>query len=261
MESNVSLAIPALRNIEAAYTKALELRQIGFLGPILVSINAFGTDQGHTEIDERFRKLRCDLFIHKSDLGLYGNFKFLLDNIQTTHFMWVALDDFPPKDLLANNWIAPQLSDLTIGTIELVNYSDKGFGSRIETISPSKFFKCDELQIHPGFVFGVWRTEFLKKNWPKKSMDWLDTYVLFCARKFGKVQVSYDVGSWVIGYSQKSPHRVNGVFHNPLRWFRAVLKVYLARHEISQYINFVRVFAGKLHFGLIELLQSVRLKR
>jgi hypothetical protein len=172
--------------------------------------------------------------------------------------MWVALDDSPPDGLLNSHWKPNPHVDLTIGRIDLTEFSFRGFGRVIEEIDASSFSSSDALQIHPGFVFGVWRTEFVRQVWPQHSMDWLDTFILLCARTNGRVELAEALGPWILGHSNKAPHKVNGRFHNPLRWGLQVLRLYGFRRSPRDYVSLLRAFAGKAHFGLIELKESFK---
>jgi hypothetical protein len=253
--NGISLAVPVLRDVDKAYSKVKSLRAGGFLGPILVSINSWDGYLGARETSRRFELLGCKVYLHTDDKGLYGNFKFLLDKIETSHFMWVALDDSPPSKLWTSKWRPGSSTDLVIGNMNLTEFSKGAFGEVIERIDSSDFFTCDELNIQPGFIFGIWKTEFARKVWPNNAMDWLDTYILLCARIQGIVVQHHDAGPWTIGHTSKSPHRVNGKFHNPIRWFFKVLLLYGFGKPLKVYVSLFRSLAAKAQFSLEELKQ------
>lgn len=257
LKPGFSIGIPAFEDLESARSKVLSLRKCGFRGPIVVSVNSASSDSGARSADA-FRGMNCRVYLHGHNKGLYGNFKFILDSVETSHFMWVALDDFPPEQLLSGDWKPSSVSDLTIGNLAVTEFLTSGYGKLLESVPVSTFFECDPLQIHPGYVFGVWKTEFVRSIWPRNSMDWLDTYLLLCARTSGKVESLSDSGPWIIGHSLKSPHKVNGWFLNPLSWGFEVLRLYGWKQPLKVYFHLARTFAGKVRFGINEL--KVRLR-
>ena len=256
----MTLAIPVLRDTDSAFTKVRTLRQSGFKGPLIVSVNSWVGGQDPKELYARFRPFGCEIYLHDHDKGLYGNFKFLVDRIYTSHLMLVALDDQPPATIWSSNWEPDPKADLTIGKINVTEHSSRGFGALVETVDASSFFSCNSLRIYPGFVFGIWRTEFIKKYWPKYSMDWLDMFILFCARTRGTVELVDELGAWIIGHSNKAPHKLNGRFHNPLKWGWQILLIYGWREPPLKYFALLREFAGKARFGLDELKESIKIQ-
>ena len=257
LKPGFSIGIPVLEDLESASKKVLSLRKCGFEGPIIVSVNSASSDC-ETRSTYAFRDMNCRVYLHGHNKGLYGNFKFILDSVETSHFMWVALDDFPPEQLLSGDWKPSSDSDLSIGSLAVTESLSSGYGKVLESVPASTFFTCDPLQIHPGYVFGVWKTEFARSVWPRKSMDWLDTFILLCARTLGKVEAISDSGMWIIGHSQKSPHKVNGRFHNPLSWGCEVLRLYGWKQPMKVYLHLARTFAGKARFGITELKEYLR---
>lgn len=257
MLTGLTIAIPVLSDVDSAIRKVRAVRGAGFGGRIIVSINSWGVEKDSKDIQLQFKLLDCEIHLHKNNKGLYGNFKFLLDQVETSHFMWTALDDVPPAKILESSWRVGLAADLVIGDLNLMEFNSGEFGPTVESINASSFFLCDELQIHPGFVFGVWRTEFVREVWPKSPMDWLDTYILLCARTNGTVKVAEVKDPWTIGQSQKAPHKVNGRFHNPIRWGWKVLCLYGFRKSPKKYLSLMRAFAGKVHFGINELSESL----
>lgn len=252
LDPNLTLAIPVFRNLNLAIQKVQLLRQMGFRGPIVASVNGAPMSPNSREL-ESFSALNCQLFVHQENLGLYGNFKFLADIVQTSHFAWVAIDDIPPLCIL-NNWIPEPTADLMIGNIETRLFSDQGHGELLGEMSSELFFSMNPFSIHPSFIFGVWKVEFLKRSWPSKSMDWLDTYLLLRARLEGKVVTIPDREPWVIGAIKKDPHRVNGRFHSPIRWGFEVLRLSSTYRTPRFYRYFLRASVGRILFSVAEFL-------
>jgi hypothetical protein len=250
--SSLSLCVPVLRDIDSAYLKAQLLRQMDFKGPLLVSINDSARDLNDDETS-LFKNLGCTVYTHRQNLGLYGNFKFLADNTNTSHFAWVALDDIPSRDIL-KDWLPNLSATLTIGRIEVRNYSAKEHGRLLESISTDAFFESNPFSINPSFLFGIWKTDFIRTAWTEKSMDWLDTYILLQARIQGPVETIVVEDPWIIGATNKSPHKVNGKFHLPIMWGLEVFKLDIFQLKKGLLGFFSRALWGRIIFSVSEII-------
>ena len=246
--------MPAYREIARAYDKAKQIRELGFRGELLVSIN-----ESVIPLDDhwlsKFEALRCEVFSHEHNIGLYGNFRFLVDRVKTSHFAWVALDDVPPVSLLLS-WEPRQDVDLSIGEVEIRVFQGGAHGALLGSITTEDFFSGNPLSLHPSFIFGVWRTDFVKAVWPAQNMDWLDTYLLLRVRTEGRAQVICDIEPWVIGSSSKRPHKVNGRFLNPIKWCVQVLRS--GSPNQWGYLDLLKDFALKARFSIREFVSGLR---
>jgi len=255
--SNLTIGIPSLRNVDAALDKAEWIRNLGFSGDLVVSVNDAGNLDNYMSM-ERAKRLSTEVYFQSSNIGLYENFEFLLRKSKSTYFMWVAIDDEPPS-----KWIREDFGegdpDLRVCRLDLREFENNKLGEVKFTFSPQKyFFESSPFEIQPGFIFGVWRTEFLKKIWPSKSMDWLDSYILLAVRLEGDVGLaSSDVYS-SLGHTDKPPKRVNGKFHNPIGWALAVIRLLGSNKPFPIYWEFLRSLKVRVTFSVMEIFQYLK---
>lgn len=209
--SQIEVGIPSFMDFEAPLKLALGLRKAGFEGKIHISVN--GSDLIPDPYLAQAFECAARLTIQKSNLGLYGNFKFLVDSATAEWFTWLAVDDEP--NLVALQSPMNDGFDLLYFNFMLVRTMSSGgpaeeFG--IKDPFESKNFFTPE----PSAIFGIWRTEWLSAIFPAKAFDWLDIYLLVRTRAHGRL--SKGPGVQKIGFQEKVPHSVNGRFHAPLGW-------------------------------------------
>jgi glycosyltransferase involved in cell wall biosynthesis len=65
---------------------------LSYVDEILIGINPMPGDDD-TVLSLIKSDSRIKVFIHSEDLGLYGNFRFLLKQAQTKYFVWHCTDD------------------------------------------------------------------------------------------------------------------------------------------------------------------------
>ena len=92
MTKTIEIGIPVLERLDLALLKAQQLRERGFNEHIHISVN-LGRGQQVAPIPANLGSLQISL--HESDMGLYGNFKFLMESANSDLFAWVAIDDLP----------------------------------------------------------------------------------------------------------------------------------------------------------------------
>lgn len=191
---------------------------------ILISINP--GDIG-VEIPAIYLEASNFKFIwQKVDLGLYGNFRFLLQSAENELFCWFCVDDNVSKDIsdICKHAVDTQ-SDLTIPSWQLDEYDMKS--ARYE--GKPKFGELPDLtniytrvlaslNIDPSWMFGVWKTSYLKNIFPKENFDWLDCDILQEVLLNGKVSIFNSVNPALIGthYTfNRRPNAVNSRGHSP----------------------------------------------
>lgn len=262
----VEAGIPVLGEVEVGIAQARNLREGGFGGKIHVSVN-------HSSgISKQVRMAADALGIrvseHKVNLGLYGNFRFLVDSARADKFFWLAVDDSPPWDLL--NFLAHEPGDrdetLLWSQTQLVPELKPNRNHQAE-YPHSRFTEGFErkniFDFHPSHIFGIWDLGWLKANFPPSNFDWLDVYLLSLAYLEGTTKLV--PGLRQIGTTKKAPHRVNGRYHRPFGW--TLHAGYLAiRHAKQENIGFLfaqnlkakALFSAKefLRYHLIRLRTS-----
>lgn len=216
---DVSAGLPTLREFEPALVQAEKLRKNGFLGEIHISVNATGFISPKDRL--RAREIGVRVSEQAEDLGLYGNFRFLVHQASKTHFFWLANDDEPPWSILWFLESEPNFSReailLTCANILVRGpgrADDSGRRTQIRWVAPPIW--RDIFDHHPTHIFGLWNTEWVQRSFPDVSFDWLDVYLLALASKTGRIQVC--PGSRRIGLRNGEPHRVNGRYHRVGGW-------------------------------------------
>lgn len=127
------------------------------------------------------------------NLGLYKNFKFVLDEAKGQYFMWLCGDDSISEDYISNNvyFLAKNLEYVSAYSLVLYDYMngvkighdynfEHSFRDRLRS-----FFE-DPFQSH-GILFSLIRTDVLRKfpglGKSYFAADWfLDLYLLHCGK-------------------------------------------------------------------------------
>jgi hypothetical protein len=184
---------------------------------ILVSINPGYTD---VEIPSTYLEAPNFKFIwQKDDLGLYGNFRFLLQNSETQLFCWFCVDDNVSGSLGdICEYAIDTHSDLTISCWQLDEYDlesaqyegNARFGI-LPDLTNSYTRVLASLNIDPSWMFGVWKTSYLKEIFPKNDFDWLDCDILQEVLLKGKVSIFTSAKPALIGTHYKLNRQPNAV--------------------------------------------------
>ncbi len=184
---------------------------------VLVSINPGNTD---VEIPGKyFEASNFKFFWQKDDLGLYGNFRFLLQNAETRLFCWFCIDDNISSDIadICQHAIDTQ-SDLTITSWQLDEYDMKSaryegnavFGD-LPNLTNSYNRMLASLNIDPSWMFGVWKTGYLQNIFPRADFDWLDCDLLQNVLINGQVSIFTSANPALIGTHYKLNRKPNAV--------------------------------------------------
>lgn len=215
------------------------------------------------DLHRRFsRNKRVKFSFHTTDIGLYGNFRFLARNCTSAKFMWWCFDDRISSDLQSLFDFAESSSrGLTLGKFDLQEFDPSSleyFGKRIEGSLPrteTEFHRLTSaLNCDPSWIFGVWDAEYLREIFPKNDFDWLDSYLLFETLIRDEVQIAPDVSPSTIGtlrHLGKVPHSVSPGGHE------AAGIIFRLLRRIPSYVKSGRLFMSYLR-ELINLAMSAR---
>jgi hypothetical protein len=150
---------------------------------IIVSINP--PNETANELQSLFRhEKKVEIIVQEKDLGLYGNFRFLVNRATSKYFQWFCLDDLPSPewDQILNQMQANQLA-LAIPVWKWQEWDPtekKFFGDKILGPNPKVDTYIERLtsglRSQPSWIFGVWNREILLHIWPKLNFDWLDVF-------------------------------------------------------------------------------------
>jgi hypothetical protein len=222
MHKLIEIGIPIYKGlpfVESAIDQAIGLPNVG---RIHVSVNEAGAEA------ESIRRLadrdsRIFITIQATNLGLYGNFRFLVRNAEYPLFSWLAYDDLHSKESyeLASEEYDPAVGlylpvyDYHEFDMDSKSWSRFMFAGRLPNSKKSDVFGPD-----PSWIFGIWNTNFLNSIFPKKDFDWLDTLILSVTMMTSKIHILANDEKLKIGITTgKSPHTVNGKWHGWIGWF------------------------------------------
>lgn len=260
VEPLVSFGIPVYQDAAAALNKIRIVRNMGFDGPIHVSINSFAGELSEVAGIEylNFDNL-VTITTHSENLGLYGNFRFLAQKCRTEFFAWVPLDDCPPTDLVRflTNSDKPDLNADLFYTRHVLIEASCPSASQCAALDVSKAHQPIDMSLayspDPSAIFGVWRAAWLVENFPRQDFDWLDTYLLSKVILLGQVALKDGVRG--IGFQLgRSPHSVNGKFHSPNGWSWRTLCLAAKSRNIR---GIFQAFTGRLVPSLISIFRYI----
>jgi len=222
--SMLTVGIPS-RGITKSLVSTIEkVIKISIVDRIVVSINP--TDTNFCSLDQLPIDDRIQYHIQKVDLGLYGNFRFLLNSAQSKYFMWLCTDDAPTTNLelvlksaedhhlylAIPNWSWAEYDPLNC-THSVIRKS----GWLPDMDNPTSLVDS-AVFAEPSWIFGIWNREFLGSIFPVKNFDWLDVHILQCAllsKKVGAVAADTEmiIGTWE--WANKRPNSVKPNRHSP----------------------------------------------
>jgi hypothetical protein len=231
----LTIGIPS-RGVSTSLVRVLQhALSLPKVGEILVGINP---GDGDTSLLNQFLDLkRIVFFEHQENIGLYGNFRFLLNKASHSHFQWFCVDDEASSTLIT------QLEKYDSGMIKLA--IPTWFWSEYDPIKADfNRAKLDEgvypcfltsknkvssiIHAEPSWIFGIWNTQYLKSIFPNRDFDWLDVYLLQRALLDNVVEVVDVKSPMIIGtwhWADKIPAPTSGRYHNP--FFAIALQIYL----------------------------------
>ncbi len=247
-----SVAIPS-RGVNASLIRVLKEAQLLVgVDEILVGINPDGWS-ACSLLEPFLVDSRIRIFHHEKDLGLYGNFRFLLMQSKSEFFSWLCTDDRASEstlDLLSE--IEKDFLNLVIPTWKWAEYNPDTLSHSLDDAKPGNYPSISSpdstlksiIYCEPSWIFGIWRTSYLSSIFPKGDFDWLDTYLLqkvILTRKVAHINVQDPmiIGTW--HWKNKIASSVNGHSHNP---YPAIFRQIL----ISPAISYLSIRAPRLIF-------------
>lgn len=249
----LEVGIPLLSGVELAHQVILDVLRWPNIGRVHLSINHPGLDSEKyfalEEIDPKV-VVTCQ----NINLGLYGNFRFLVENSKLDYFAWHAFDDRVSSQTIGRALAmisASPKSSLAVIPYELqecllqpLRWEGKRLPGILPKITDRKESFFSALYAEPSWIFGIWKSSYLRNIFPRKDFDWLDSYILHRVLIEEKVVVVEDsepmtIGTWT--HLNKIPNSVNGHNFNAnvfiLKSFLSSLKCgYLLKYkELSEF--------------------------
>ena len=162
---------------------------------------------------------RVKLVYHQTDLGLYGNFRFLANQASNPYFMWLCTDDSPTPQLetllqvayseqvklVVPTWVLPEYFP------HLQEHAKERKRGTMPSLDSNRLRAKSALDVDPSWMFGVWQTRYLVSIFPKRNFDWLDVHILqkvliSNSVKLVEVPEPTIIGTWT--WANRSPHSV-----------------------------------------------------
>ena len=169
---------------------------------------------------------RVKLVYHQTDLGLYGNFRFLANQASNPYFMWLCTDDTPTPQLEAVLQVAySEQVKLVVPTWvrseyfpHIQEHAKERECGRMPSLDSNRLRAKSALDVDPSWMFGVWQTRYLVSIFPKHNFDWLDVHILqkvliSNSVKLVEVPEPTIIGTWA--WADRSPHSVKPSGHEP----------------------------------------------
>jgi hypothetical protein len=229
---SVTIGVPS-KGISPSTVRVIgEALRVPHIDRVLVSINPGIHSE---EIPLYIREdSRVTLYFQNSDLGLYGNFRFLLSVCETDKFMWLCTDDSPTLEVqkLADS-LDISSSFLAVPSWVWDEYHPdelKFDGSpTLGVYPPSKVVSSKAGRFvypEPSWIFGLWNTNHLRAIFPKRDFDWLDVHLLQTVMIQGQViSVKTDtvmtIGTWM--WANKLPNAIS--LNGPFSFFAIIYQL------------------------------------
>lgn len=229
---SLTIGIPS-KGINASLIGAINHALTLHPSEIIVAINP---GKNETDLPSLFRdNPSIHFFFHQRDLGLYGNFRFLIRQAKSRFFCFNCVDDrVCPQamevvsendcDLVIPSWVWAEYYPMDISHDR---HWEKGPMPSIETNSAKV---KSSIYAEPSWIFGIWKTKFLLDIFPKHNFDWLDVYLLQTTILTGNIlvrnmQLPTIIGTW--NWANRPPNSVNGKKHNLTLYLLFSLKNFL----------------------------------
>lgn len=217
--------VPCRRVSSSTFRCVREALTNATVGRVLVSVNGGHPSEGEVESLLRLDG-RVEVQIHDEDIGLYRNFESgLRREFEFTKFF--AEDDSSPPGLVDQLAGSARRSDvLVLPQFIRREWSNGGFvGDRVAHENRLQLVPRPELD--PSYLFGLWRTDYLLKYWPKNPFDWLD-YCLVVRAMASSAVLQTDFGPLTLGFTPgRPPHAVSGEGHSSRRASKEIIAVAL----------------------------------
>lgn len=192
--------------------------------------------------------------VQPKNLGLYGNFRWLLYKASSRYFMWLAEDDEPTLDVDRLCQILHQKPDcqLAVPTQQLWEYSEEFGHFRFlgDLPIPEGSGKSNSWSLtmgalpEPSWIFGVWRREYLAAIFPRSDFDWLDSLLLIQTLTQGAVVHVQTSPARIGAVINKRPHTVGDKFSGRGFIRESIRSVIARRPKVGGMIQAVRSSAS-----------------
>lgn len=204
----IDVGIPILRGIREARETVHRAINLPAVNNIFVSINDdYRNKFEYLELESLDPRVK--IFTQESNLGLWGNFQFLVHNSKSEYFAWICVDDQPHQGMFKNFEACvtknPEKS-LFVGAQVLKKFSPEtltwnNLEKNIDLeIDINKLTFSTAIQIPPSMIFGIWRKDDLETLVTHMAkFDWGDSLVLAQLFMQNKIALIPNSGKSIIG--------------------------------------------------------------
>lgn len=226
----LEVGIPTNNSLSVILETSLRALNLPGVASVHVSVNRLLSPDEFQQIlalDSRIR-----ITHREGNLGLYGNFRFLVLSCQADYLALVADDDCPSEEAF-QSFLCLDLEQRRGKKLFIQKYvlqecafnPTRWFGEihqgrEFDTSSTLTFHKLI-LNPEPSWIFGIWDSAYLRQIFPKRNFDWLDSYLLGRAISQNVVLSLHNLEPQIIGtwkWLGKEPTSVNGKFHSGFGW-------------------------------------------
>jgi hypothetical protein len=194
-----------------------------------------GTASLDEEADLRSLDGRVQVQQHRTDKGLYNNFRSCLDPAYQFHAFFAEDDSWSGAAVDEVLHDAPPTSALILPSVIRKRIWRNGdfVGEPLAPLQLEPDTSSLLRGLDPSWIFGVWRSAFLLKHWPARPFDWLDYYLIFRALSEERTHVAKNSrNELTLGVTPgKIPHAV-GRQHASVRLALA-LAIFAARQSLE----------------------------
>lgn len=255
---NLEIGIPILNSLQDAHAAIERAIQLPGVSVIHLSVNNPGLlsqqFESLTSMDPRVR-----VSLQRHNLGLYGNLRFLAQSASEPHFSWVAADDILSKDFLEAFQNTESPTKLSISNFvhqNCVRNAAIEWDSQ-STVSgwwpqPRSDGNWEYFSTEPSWIFGIWDTAYLKRIFPSRNYDFLDTILLATVLFDNEITVLHVENPSVIGlWPNRAPNHVNGKYHGFARWSLEALTLLVSRKPFAAlaWRGFLTALLGRCIFS------------
>lgn len=258
MRSTFEIGLPIWKSFQEAEQTLLRALQVDGVTSIHISVNSPGSQSRDflnlCNIDTRVR-----VTLQDTNLGLYGNLRFLAMEAESDYFSWLCFDDLPSTDLFTSVESRSK-ENLPPKALFIPTMGQKHFSTELNWHGPLELWP--ELELDPSktsnvftnfrthYIYGVWNTKALKKYFPKLNFDWLDAYLLTAVMCRG-LATYVDTKTYIVGIVDKFPTRVGSKLRI-LGWlvfsFSNLFQTKKSFHNFRAYISAAISFSHINHY-------------
>lgn len=228
---DLTIAIPS-RGTSTSLLRAIKIACASRAREIIVSINPGEMSLNVLDFAE---DSRIKVYFNPLDIGLYGNFRRLIELSTSKYFVFQCIDDeitqnldvvIEEMEVKKSQFCIPNYVLLEYNPTSLIFFGEEKSGRLPDLNSKSARYK-ESIYAEPSWIFGVWNLRFIRDIFPGHDFDWLDCILLSKAIRDDAITIEVSnptiIGTW--RWSNKAPHSVNPNGHNPFPAIYAYLSM------------------------------------